>query len=226
MNALLTLTITCAITSMSAHAGIIYSGPMNQTLTNNWHDNVTSVQNIAGAQFEFGLALDPPPTAPPPHWAYFAPISNDAAVFMSNTSSFFVHNFSEGEIIDRPDEYLRGPMTGGGADEYWFSVWNYYGYANAEIYTGFVVGSGDDRKVGWAHMVFDVSFSGVVGTTLNSATLKGWAYNDVPGGSIMAGQTEATAIPGAGGLVALACGAAGLRRRRNRATTRTTTETA
>ncbi len=59
---------------------------------------------------------------------------------------------------------------------------------------------------------------------LISATLTGWAYNDVPGGSIMAGQTEAVAVPGAGGLLALACGAAGLRRRRKPATT--TTETA
>ena len=224
MNALLTLTITCAITSMSAHAGIIYSGPMNQTLTNNWHDNVTSVQNIAGAEFVFGTDWEI--AAPPPNWAYFAPKSDDAYVFMNHPQQIGNHEFAESEAIDKPDEYLRGPTTNG-PYEAWFSVWNHYGFAMTEIYTGFVVGSGDDRKVGWAHMVFDVSFSGVVGTTLNSATLKGWAYNDVPGGSIMAGQTEAaTAVPGAGGLLALACGAAGLRRRRNRATTPETTETA
>ena len=86
-------------------------------------------------------------------------------------------------------------------------------------YVAFALGSGADRRFGWMH------FTNI---TMDTLTLNGWAYNDVAGGAIMAGQTEAaTAIPGAGGLVALACGAVGLRRRRRKpATTPEKTETA
>ena len=61
---------------------------------------------------------------------------------------------------------------------------------------------------GWA----DISLS----TDELSLTVHGWAFED-SGGSILAGQTESsTPVPGIGGLAALACGAAGLRRKRNR----------
>ena len=208
--------LSCTVVCASAHAGIIYSGELNETFTNNWQGNVTSVQNIAGAQFEFGIdnmAFGTPPV----HWAYFAPISNDAAVFMKYPSSYGAYNFSEGDIIDRPDEYLRGPMTGDGFDgAYWFCTFSSAFLAQSEVYTGFVVGSGDDRKVGWAHMVIDWSSNDIVGSIMASATLKGWAYNDVPGGSIMAGQTEAMqVVPGVAGVGTLV-GLAGVRRRRRR----------
>ncbi|MEE2972275.1 MAG: hypothetical protein VX672_04045 [Planctomycetota bacterium] len=50
-----------------------------------------------------------------------------------------------------------------------------------------------------------------------SLTLHGWAFED-SGEAILAGQTEGggTPVPGLGGLAALACGAAGLRRKRDR----------
>ena len=50
-----------------------------------------------------------------------------------------------------------------------------------------------------------------------SLTLHGWAFED-SGEAILAGQTEGggTPVPGLGGLAALACGAAGMRRKRGR----------
>ena len=50
-------------------------------------------------------------------------------------------------------------------------------------------------------------------------TVNSWAYNDTPGEGIIAGQNQAagsSAVPGLGGLAALAIGAAGLRSRRQR----------
>ncbi|MEC8321038.1 MAG: hypothetical protein VX012_06490 [Planctomycetota bacterium] len=65
-----------------------------------------------------------------------------------------------------------------------------------------------DRVFGWA----DISLS----TDGLSLTVHGWAFED-SGEAIIAGQTGASnAVPGLGGLAALACGAAGLRRRRDR----------
>ena len=221
MYRVVSLIVLSALTCANAHAGIIYSGPRNETFTN-WSSS--SVQNIAGAEFVFGTDWEI--AGPPPNWAYFAPKSDDAYVFMNHPQQIGNHKFAESEAIDKPDEYLRGPIEGSGYQATaFFSTWISTLFGNqSEAYTGFVVGSGDDRKVGWAHMTFQWSGSGQY-QSLQSVTLTGWAYNDVPGGSITAGQTEsATAIPGAGGLVALACGAAGLRRRRNRATT--TAETA
>ena len=61
---------------------------------------------------------------------------------------------------------------------------------------------------GWA----DISLS----TDGLSLTVHGWAFED-SGSGIVAGETGASnAVPGLGGLAALACGAAGMRRRRDR----------
>ena len=62
---------------------------------------------------------------------------------------------------------------------------------------------------GWA----DISLS----TDGLSLTVHGWAFED-SGEAILAGQTEGggTPVPGLGGLAALACGAAGMRRKRDR----------
>ena len=62
--------------------------------------------------------------------------------------------------------------------------------------------------MGWA----DISLS----TDGLSLTVHGWAFED-SGAGIVAGETGASnAVPGLGGLAALACGAAGMRRRRDR----------
>ena len=67
---------------------------------------------------------------------------------------------------------------------------------------------GGETVYGWA----DISLS----SDGLSLTVHSWAFED-SGEGILAGQTEnATPVPGLGGLAALACGAAGLRRKRDR----------
>ena len=94
---------------------------------------------------------------------------------------------------------------------------------NVPTYIGFGIDDTADSVgtlYGWAQIMF--TNNGVAGGPLTLDIID-YAYDDT-GAAITAGDTGATAVPGAGGLVALACGAAGLRRRRNRATT--TAETA
>lgn len=80
-------------------------------------------------------------------------------------------------------------------------------------YLGFEMSDGGSGVYyGW----FDISVSrnGLQrGVSKITMTIHGWAYDDT-GGSILAGQTTATAVPGGAGLAALAFGAAGLRGRR------------
>ena len=88
-----------------------------------------------------------------------------------------------------------------------------------ELGTGVIVGfaftesSGGDTYYGWVD--YDLSMSEGSFTF----TVNGWAYNDVAGQGIIAGQDQAagsSAVPGLGGLAALAIGAAGVRSRRQR----------
>ncbi len=81
-------------------------------------------------------------------------------------------------------------------------------WASGEIgYAGFVLGNGD---LGWIRLEWTTTD----GTSEpNTLTAIDWAYDNVPGESIAAGQTSSVPEPGATALLALA-GAAFLRRRR------------
>ena len=78
---------------------------------------------------------------------------------------------------------------------------------------GFAVSDGTDNFYGW----IDYSLSPT--ETAYTFTINSWAYNDVANQGIIAGQNTAagsSAVPGLGGLAALAIGAAGVRSRRQR----------
>ncbi len=76
-------------------------------------------------------------------------------------------------------------------------------------YVGFRFESSGSLHYGWARMTLNSS------PDYGSVTIHEWAYNDTSGGSILAGQSIPE--PGhLGGLAALACGAAGLRRTRRK----------
>ena len=79
----------------------------------------------------------------------------------------------------------------------------------------FRVEEGTDTFYGWID--YTLSFTDIYsGYTF---TVNAWAYNDVSGQGIFAGQNTAAgsqAVPGLGGLAALAIGAAGVRSRRQR----------
>lgn len=80
------------------------------------------------------------------------------------------------------------------------------------MYFGFAVDVGEPfgdslTKFGWLDLSWDAE--------LKELTIHGYAYNT--DGTILAGEMPtSTPVPGAGGLLALAAGAAGLRRRRDR----------
>ena len=64
-----------------------------------------------------------------------------------------------------------------------------------------------------------IEYSLAISSSSFEFTVHSWAYNDVAGEGIIAGQTTASgssAVPGLGGLAALAIGAAGVRSRRQR----------
>ena len=76
---------------------------------------------------------------------------------------------------------------------------------------GMIIAGNSSNHYAWVN--YSLSWNGSEYTfTINS-----WAYNDVAGQGIIAGQNTAagsTAVPGLGGLAALAIGAAGVRSRR------------
>ena len=79
---------------------------------------------------------------------------------------------------------------------------------------GFSIIDAGDTYYGW--LEYDLALS----STVLNFTVNRWAYNDVANEGIIAGQNLAagsTAVPGLGGLAALAIGAAGVRSRRQRA---------
>ena len=78
---------------------------------------------------------------------------------------------------------------------------------------GLSLGLGDTIHYGWIDYSLSM-FEGEYTFTVNR-----WAYNDVANEGIIAGQYQAagsSAVPGLGGLAALAIGAAGVRSRRQR----------
>ena len=135
----------------------------------------------------------------------------------------------EGVVIDDQPDIAQGRNSWDWlATAYPGSDLDFNGAADVNVpaYIGFAIDDPDDSVgvlYGWAQIM--IRESGGLHNNRFTLDIIDYAYDDT-GAAIATGQTEATAIPGAGGLVALACGAAGLRRRRNRATTSATAETA
>ena len=223
--------VACAMVGMSADAGIIYSGPISQRVDTN-----ESVQfDIAGETFEIGVKVLGASSPNPFTWTYVIPVSADAHLQTYRPENLWLIQSVPNHYPDVPVRLLEDEMVSDGSDgSSWLSTSNlqthngnplvafaqdkhghpfvedgYHGEWNADGgYVGFALGTGIDRRFGWMH------FADMTGETL---TLTGWAYNDVAGGSIGAGETSAsTVVPGLGGLAALAIGVTGVRSRRQR----------
>ena len=120
-----------------------------------------------------------------------------------------------------------GVSIGSGFSGSSYSIWNSmlfsggsmsFSSGNLTLGSGKIVGfslnDSGDNYYGW--IAYDLSMSEGEYTF----TVNGWAYNDVANEGIIAGQNQAagsSAVPGLGGLAALAIGAAGVRSRRQRA---------
>jgi hypothetical protein len=223
--------IACAMVGMSADAGIIYSGPISQRVDTN-----ESVQfDIAGETFEIGVEANGVSGPNVFTWTYVIPVSTGAHLQTYRPENLWLIQSVPNYYPDVPVRLLEDEMVSDGSDgSSWLSTSNlqthngnplvafaqdkhghpfvedgYHGEWNADGgYVGFALGTGIDRRFGWMH------FADMTGETL---TLTGWAYTDVAGGSIGAGETSAsTVVPGLGGLAALAIGATGVRSRRQR----------
>ena len=115
-----------------------------------------------------------------------------------------MENVEQGQVIDSG--------MGSDGDLLWWSS-TYSSFGNMEMgeraYLALTLRNDSGLTVyGWADITLHSALS---------VTVHAWAFEST-GGSILAGQTEnsSTPVPGLGGLAALACGAAGLRRKRDR----------
>ena len=119
-----------------------------------------------------------------------------AAANQPDSQQFVAKNLvGNSEFLDANDNWTSGAQT-------------LYHVADTTLYLGFrlTVGEGDSRY-GWIEFV----------NTGGSITVSRWAYESALNTGIStptAGSNNA--VPGLGGLAALACGAAGVRRNRNR----------
>ena len=131
-----------------------------------------------------------------------------------------------GQDFHQPDGqsgYLLGTSVqtfNGSTDQSW-STGGWAGPAGTTGFMGirFADGSGD-HYYGWIELTrattpVDWASTNRLGADL---VINSWYLNGTANQGVVAGQQGASAVPGLGGLVTLACGAAGVRRRRSRST--------
>ncbi|MCP4895056.1 MAG: hypothetical protein GY911_14750 [Actinomycetales bacterium] len=185
------------------------------TITSN--SGYTVSQTGPQGSFSFAIlpkfASDGEPGATNIYWCDFTAGSN--VNWLLETSSFF-QRFSDGEMIS------AGAVDRLGTDQGWVATTQRGSYGSlADSYGNFAVGYGPAQS-GYIGFTFladdgtgDVSHYGYVSITWDGVdlTLHGYAWENVGGEGIVAGST---AVPGLGGLAALAIGAAGVRSRRQR----------
>lgn len=225
--------VASMLVAIGANADIIHSGSISQVVGSDGSFQF----EIAGETFEIGVVANNHAGLHEFTWTYVVPVSADAHLQTYRPDDLWLIQSVPNYYPDVPVRFLEGEMVGDvSGDSSWLSsssirtndwygvtdpmvafaqdkdghpflVDGYHGEWNADGgYVGFAVGSGIDRNFGWMH------FENLTGQTL---TLTGWAYNDVAGDSIQAGEIGAsTVVPGTGGLACL--GAIGMGRRRRR----------
>ncbi|MCP4893880.1 MAG: hypothetical protein GY911_08720 [Actinomycetales bacterium] len=148
-----------------------------------------------------------------------------SSVFAGVNLEFFAFGNEAWNMVDVGDSIGPG-FTGGIKAFYFMSSYSGFSYAggNLDLGAGNIVGFSatntgafgsppGDSYYGW--VAYDLARSG----NRFHFEITSWAYNDVAGEGIIAGQNLAagsSAVPGLGGLAALAIGAAGVRTRRQR----------
>ena len=137
-----------------------------------------------------------------------------AAGFFGNGFDFNWKIVSSGVAVD----YGLG-FTGNGVLERlygYFSSYSTYSGGNLSLGTSKIIAfsmESTETHYGW------INYSLAKENNRYAFTVNSWAYNDVAGEGIVAGQNQAagsSAVPGLGGLAVLAIGAAGVRSQRSR----------
>ena len=122
------------------------------------------------------------------------------------------------EAVRRDSGFDFGSLTNGSTDRQLFirregvGQWQTVGSTG---FLGFAFIDGADRYYGWIEMTTDPR--DYYGQARGAIRINSWFINGTANETVIAGQTGGGgAVPGLGGLAALACGAAGMRRSRNR----------
>jgi len=184
-----------------ADAAIVYSGPLNLSLS--------GAGGFASKAFSVGVykeALN----AGPAYAGIFGLKTNGPVVKFALNGSGYAKKYASGNPI-----HAAGALNTSAVAQS-----NKNGSFGPRTVTGFVGFKAPNGDLGWIKI--SVSASPNAPTSPNEITLLGWAYNDVSGGSINAGQTSGGAVPepsslALGLLAAGSVGLAALRRARARA---------
>jgi len=198
----------------SADAGIVYSGTLNvkAQVTGNTGYNTAGFA-LAGHQLAVGVNKLTAQTGSPGSTSFFfygkaflkIPSAGNLFGFRNSSTGVGLRNFAQGQAIVAPasntyktrgDAVLRSRLSTG------YVYGNFP--ANGAGFVGFSMSGG---KLGWIKLSLTTDGNGIP----SSVTVLGWAYNDVVGDPINAGQTtNAVPEPGTMAMGLLASGAAGL----------------
>ncbi|MCC6354781.1 MAG: PEP-CTERM sorting domain-containing protein [Verrucomicrobiae bacterium] len=204
----------------SADAAIQYSGPQNLSVSITLPGSITTTIGTAipldlngDSVTDFSVILEA--TSQPRLGALFRALGTNNNFLANNTTENWAERLGGGATIDpsqlwnaaNPGAMRRGGWTSGGAFNLETGTW--LGGSVTVGQAGFVgvrfVGFGSTNHYGWIR----VGISNDVDGAPVQVTVYDWAYNDVDGEGITAGQTIPEPSPAAG-LALLAAGAAGV----------------
>ena len=199
----LTATGTATLaTAGIANADIITSsGPVDITV----NAGRTTLFTLAGVRVEAINKRDGSWSTTGYALASLGPGSPSSQIFTEVSSGYIIGSgFSGGSYVSQYMSFSNNVMSNSSS----FGL-----RLGTSVLIGIGISDGTDTFYGWV----DYSLSMYQGEY--TFTINNWAYNDVANQGIIAGQNTAagsSAVPGLGGLAALAIGAAGVRSRRQR----------
>ncbi len=186
--------------STNADAGIVYSGPVNLTVS----IPPTMGTHVSEKTFSLGgyhELLVVSKSAMNGNGAQIVPATSKGYLHFARNATNFAQKYAFGNSI-----HPANTSVGAGIQQHKFGHAT-RGSFGPGVVTGFVGFRASNGDLGWIQLrVSDTGSS----TYPNEVTVIDWAYNDVSGGSIFAGQTTAVPEPSSLALGLLAAGSAGL----------------
>lgn len=181
----------------TADAGIVYSGAQNLDIPGNITGVYIDMDGDAVDDANFYLS------APAVRW--FGPQAT-ADAFTALNDGTYIQNLNAGDLIDSSG-FTTVP-TFNGLIGYGYGYGETFNPPNNSGYVGVSILVGGNTHYGWIQLANLTEISDGNG---NNGVVVDWAYNDVAGASIEAGQ-----VPEPGSLALLALGAVGMMTRRKK----------